>query len=96
MASSRSRTTTLTATPRLDLACFAAVGALVSASLSSLCWLGLLNAVIGCNHTFMAAFTTADPATAAALRDAVLVSLPFGGATGAATAWLCNRFVRGQ
>ena len=94
MAHSRSRTATLPAAPHLSLAGFAAVGALVSASLAALCWLGLLNAVIGCNHAFIAFFTAADPGSTAALRDAVLASLPFGAATGAAAAWLCNRIVR--
>lgn len=94
MPRATARLVTLPDLPRLGLLPFAALGALVSASLAAACWLGLLNALIGCNHAFVAQFTSADPASAAALRDSVLAALPFGAGIGAAIAVLCNQAVR--
>ena len=87
-------TPALPESPRLSLPSFAAVGALVSAILVVACWMGLLNALIGCNHAFVAQFTSADPASAGALRDGILTALPLGAAIGATIAALVNRAVR--
>jgi hypothetical protein len=69
-----------------------AVGAASAAALYALCWIGAAAGFSAASHLYLSLFTTAPPASTAALAEGVCLSVLFGAVTGALVALFGNLF----